>query len=107
MLAPGSAAFAKTAVDINIFHCVRGHFKELLLRETAKALGVELLGTLRPCTRCSISKGYIKPIPSSTKSRAPEKLGRVFVDISGPKKNPSLMGKRYVMLVKDGFSPYA
>ena len=48
-----------------------------------------------------------KPIPSSTKSRAPEKLGRVFVYLSGPKRTPSLLGKRYVMLVKDDFSRYA
>ena len=107
VLAPGSAASAETAVDINIFHCVHGHSNELLLRETAKALGVELLGTLRPCTGCSMAKGYRKPIPSSTKSRAPEKLGRVFVDLSGPKRTPSLLGKRYVMLVKDDFSRYA
>ena len=100
VLVPGSAASAETAVDINIFHFVHGHFNELLLRETAKALGVELLRTLRPCTGCSMAKGHRKPIPSSTKSRAPEKLGRVFVDLSCPKRTPSLLGKRYVMLVK-------
>ena len=86
---------------------MHGHSKELLLRETAKALGVELLGTLRPCTGCSMAKGYHKPIPSSTKSRASDKLGRVFVDLSGPKRTPSLLGKKYVMLVKDDFSRYA
>ena len=102
-VAPGSAASAVAAVDINIFHCVHGHSNELLLRETAKALGVELLETLRPCTGCSMAKGYRKPIPSSTKSRAPEKLGRVFVDLRAPKRTPSLLGKRYVMLVKDDF----
>ena len=107
VLAPASAASAETAVDTNIFHCVHGHPNELLLRETAKALCVELLGTLRPCTGCSLAKGYRKPIPSSTNSRAPEKLGRVFVDLSGPKRTPSLLGKRYVMKVRDDFSLYA
>ena len=106
MLAPGGAASAETAVDINIFHCVHGHSNELL-GETAKVLDVELLGTLRPCAGCSMAKGYRKPIPSSTKSRAPEKLGRVFVDLRGPKRTLSLLGKRYVMLVKDYFSLYA
>ena len=48
VLAPGSAASAETAVGINVFHCVHGHSDELLLRETAKSLGVEPLGTLRP-----------------------------------------------------------
>ena len=107
VLAPGSAASAETAVDINNFHCVHGHSNELLLKETTKALSVELLGTLRPCTGFSMAKGYRKPILSSTKSRAPEKLGRVFVDISGHKRTPSLLGTRYVMLVKDDFSRYA
>ena len=54
-----------------------------------------------------MAKDYRKPIPSSTKSRVSEKLGRVFVDLSGPKRTPSLLGKRYVMLVKDDFSRYA
>ena len=54
-----------------------------------------------------MAKGYRKPIPSSTKSRASEKLGRVFVDLSGHKRIPSLLGKRYVMLVKDDSSRYA
>ena len=40
-------------------------------------------GRLRPCTGCSMAEGYRKPIASSTKSRATEKLERVFVDLSG------------------------
>ena len=107
VLSPGCAASAETAVDINVFHCVHGHSNKLLLRETAKSLGVELLGTLRRCTGCSMAKGYRKPIHSSTKSRASEKLGRVFGDVSGPKRTLSLLGKRYIMLVKDDFSRYA
>ncbi|CAN0277930.1 unnamed protein product, partial [Laminaria digitata] len=92
---------------INVFHCVYGHSNELLLRETAKSLDVKLLGKLRPCTGCSMAKGYRKPIPSSTKTRASKKLGRLFVDLSGPKRTPSLLGKRYVMLVKDDYSRHA
>ena len=65
VLAPGGAASAETAVDINIFHCVHGHSNELLLRETAKALGVELLGTLRPCTGRSMAKGYRNQSPAA------------------------------------------
>ncbi|CAM9259353.1 unnamed protein product, partial [Laminaria digitata] len=80
---------------------------ELLLRETAKLLEIELSGTLRPYTGCYMVKGYRKPIPNSTKSRASEKLGRVFVDLSGPKRTPSLLGKRYVMLVMDDFTRHA
>ena len=102
MLAPGSGASAENAVDINVFHGAHGHFNELLLlRETVKILCVELLGTLRPCPGCSMAKAYRKPIPNSTKSRASERIGRVFVDLSGRKRTPSLLGKRYIVLEKE------
>ena len=51
-----------------------------------------------------MAKEFRKPIPSSTKSRASERLERVFVDLSGPMRTPSLSGKRYIMLVKDDIS---
>ena len=51
-----------------------------------------------------MAKGYRKPIANSTKLRATKKLGRVFVDLSGPKRAPSLLGARYVMLVKNDYS---
>ena len=89
VIAPGSVDSRETAVDINVFHCTNGHASEFLLRETAKSLGIELLGDLKPCTGCSIAKGYREAIASSRKSRASKKLGRVFVDRSGPKQTPS------------------
>ena len=54
-----------------------------------------------------MAKGYRKPILNTTKSRATEKLGRVFVDLSGHKRTPSLTGARYVMLVKDDYCRHA
>ena len=104
VIAPGSANLHDTTVDINVFHCVHGHANEFSLRKTVKSLGVELLGRLRPCTGYSMAKGYRKPIANSTKSRATKKLERVFVDLSGPKSIPSLLGKKYVMIVKDDFT---
>ena len=92
---------------MNVFHCVQGHSNKLLLRETAKSLGFELIGNRKPCTGCSVAKGYRKPIPNTIKSRATEKLGRVFVDLSGPERTPSLTSARYVMLVKDDYSRHA
>ena len=74
VLAPGSTASAETSVDINVFYCVQGHSNELLLREIATSLVLELVGKFKPCTGCSMAKGYGKPIPNTTKSRATEKL---------------------------------
>ena len=90
-------------VDINLFHASYGHAHEGLLRRTAKDLGVTLSGTLQPCTGCSLAKGLRKGISSSTENRATKKLGRVFVDLSGPK--PESEGrKRYTLIVRDDYS---
>ena len=106
-MAPGSGDSREAAVDANVFHCMPSHANSFMLRETAKSLGVKLLGGLRPWTGCSMAKGYRNPIANSTKSRASEKLGRVFVDLSGPKSTHSLLGKKYVMIVKDDFTRYS
>lgn len=80
-IAPGSITSNDTAVDNNVFPYVRGHSNELLLREMAKSLGVELLGKLRPCMILAVlmAKCYRKPIPESTMSRALERLGSVLL----------------------------
>ena len=100
-------ASTETSADINVFHCLHGHSNEVLLRETANSPGLELVGKLRPCTGCSMAKDHRKPIPNSTKLHATKKLGRVFVDLSVPKRIPSLSGARYVMLVQDDYSRHA
>ena len=76
VIAPGGADLREAAVDISVIHHIHGHANEFLAKEIAKSLGVYLLGKLRPCTGCSIAKGYHKPIANSTKSRATEKLGK-------------------------------
>ena len=107
VIVPGSADSHEAAVGINVFLCIHGHANEFLLRKTAKSLGVELIVELRPCTGCSMVKGYRKPIANITKSPATEKQGRIFVDFSGPKSTHSLLGKKYVMIVKDDFTRYS
>ena len=105
VIAPGSADSHEAAVCINVYHCIHGRANEFILTETTRSLGVELIGELRRCTGCS--KGHPKPIADSTKSRATEKLGRVLVDLSGPKSSHSLLGKKYVMIVKADFTRYS
>ena len=107
VLAAGNNAYAESDVDIKVSHCLHAHSNEVLARETPKPPGAKLTGKLRPCTGCYMAKGYRKPIPNGTHSRATEKLGRIFVDSSGSKRTPSLLGRRYVMLVKDDYSCHA
>lgn len=58
VLDPGIIESNETALDINVFPCVYGLSNELLMKETAKSLDVQLLGKLTPCTGCSMTKGY-------------------------------------------------
>ena len=53
-----------------------------------------------------MAKGLRKRIKQSTHTRAGKKLGRVFVDLSGPKMVESLGRKRYTLIVRDDFSRY-
>ena len=52
-------------------------------------------------------EGLRKRIKQSTHTRADKKLGRVFVDLSGPKVVESLGRKRYTLIVRADFSRYS
>ena len=53
-----------------------------------------------------MAKGLRRGIKQPTHTRADKKLGRVFVDLSGPKVVESDGGKRYTLIVRDDFSRY-
>jgi len=105
VLAPGQQP-KKPVIDINDYHCSAGHSHEVLLRKTAEQQGIVLEGNLLECRGCSMAKGLRKGIKQSTHTRAGTKLGRVFVDLSGPKVVESLGRKRYTLIVRDDFSRY-
>ena len=77
--------------------------RQILLRKTAEQQGIVLEGKLQECTGCSMAKGLRKGIKQSTHTRADKKLGRVFVDLSGPKVVESLGRKRSSLIVRDDF----
>ena len=79
-----------------MFHQSHGYLHEGLLRETAKQLGVTLVGKLHECKGCSMAKGLRKPIPTCTTTR-------VFMDVSGPKLVESVGGMKCSFLIRDGF----
>ena len=49
-------------------------------------------------------KGIPKGIPRRTENRAQNKLGGVFVDLSGRKDVASLGRKHYAMIIRDDYS---
>ena len=53
-----------------------------------------------------MAKGLRKGIKQSTHTRADKKLGRVFVDLSGPKVVESHGRMWYTLIVRDDFSRY-
>ena len=93
-------------VNINDYRCAARHSHETLLRKTAKQQRVVLEGKLLECEGCSMAKGLRRDIKQSTHTRADKKLGRVFVDFSGPKMVKSDGGKRFTLIVRDEFSRY-
>ena len=102
VIAPG-APQSPQIVDINDFHCAHAHMHEDLLRMTAKQLGVQLRGELLPCQGCSEAKGLRKGVKPFTHNRGDKPVGRLFVDLTGPKAILSRGGKKYMMIVKRRF----
>ena len=84
VLAPGQLP-NKPAIDIDDYNCAAGHSHEVLLRKTAEKQGIVLEGNPLECRGCSMAKGHHKGIKQPTHTRADKKLGRVVVDLSGPK----------------------
>ncbi|CAM9911506.1 unnamed protein product, partial [Sphacelaria rigidula] len=104
VLAPGKMPVNRNQVDMNLFHHSHGHLREGLLRETAKQLGVTLVGKLHECKGCSMAKGLRKHIPTSTTTRAAKPLERVFMDASSQKLVESVGGMKYSFLIRDDFT---
>ena len=93
-----------TEVDINDFYCSFGHGHKELLLETAKQRGITLTGELQEGKGCSMAKGRRKPMAKTTIDRADKCGGRFFLDVYGPKSIRSMVGKEYMLLVRDDFS---
>ena len=93
-------------MDVNDFHRIHAHANLMLLRATAKRINVELSGELLPFAGCEMGKSIRRGVPTSTKTRAHNRLGRVFVDLTGPRRVASVGGVHYVMIVRDDYTRY-
>ena len=83
-VAPAKAS-PKT-VDWNVFHASVGHMSRELLSATAKSMGVTLTGHLHQCEGCLAARGIRKSIPKSTETRSVKPFGRIYCDLTGPRK---------------------
>ena len=94
------------AININEYHCALGHPCEATTRATAKAFGVRLIGQMKPCKDCALSKAKAKKISKVPVKRASKPGGRLCIDISSP-STKSVGGKCHWLLVVDDCTDYA
>jgi len=92
-----------TSTDINAFHFSYAHLNKELFRETAHKAGVTLTGKPKACIECSMAKGPRKAIHKTSSTRGSKKLGRVLVDLCGPKQVSTAGDTRYKMIIRDDF----
>jgi transposase InsO family protein len=83
-----------------------GHPSEATTRATAKVFGVKLVGQMKPCEDCALSKAKAKKISKVPVKRASKPGGRLCIDISSP-STKSIGGKRHWLLVVDDCTDYA
>ena len=93
----------KKVLDINHFHVSLVHAHSSVLKATAQQHGIQLVGELVPCLRCSMTEGVRAPTPHSTTSWAAAPLDLVHSDTAGPFPE-SLGGSRYVVMFVDSAS---
>jgi hypothetical protein len=59
---PIKSSAKEKAFNINKYHCALGHPSEAMTRATSKAFGVRLVGQMKPCEDCALSKVKAKKI---------------------------------------------
>ena len=109
LLSPGGVFINKQknkkVVDINHFHVSLAHAHSSVLEATAQQHGIQLVGELALCSRCSMTNGIRAPTPHHTTSRAAAPMDMVHIDTVGPFQE-SLGGSRYVVMFVDGASRF-
>ena len=91
---PTESSAKEQAININEYHCALGHPS---VRATAKAFGVRLVGQMKPCEDCALSKAKAKKISKVPVKQAGKPGGRLCIDISSP-STKSIGGKCHWLL---------
>ena len=73
-------------MNFNEAHDKLGHMSNTLTKATAKQLGWQLIGAIKPCESCAIAKAKQKNVPKKSEHQIATKNGeRIFLDISSVK----------------------
>ena len=94
---------ASTSIYINDLHASLGHAHEGNLGETAKQMGIRLIGTLVPCSECAAAKGIRRRVSRFTARRATRPLELLYGNLSGAMP-ASTGGSVYCFFIVDCYS---
>jgi hypothetical protein len=94
---------AGTNIKASDLHAKLGHVNDEYMRATAKAMGLEVTGTLKTCESCAIGKAKQKNLSKHDERQSTHPGELVYLDIAGMKK-PSKGKKRLWVIFVDSFS---
>ena len=95
------------AINVNEYHKMLGHYpNEVVVRTTAAARGIRLIGTFTPCEHCAFGKSKRKKLSKESVERAKKPGERMFLDISSP-TTLSIGGSNHWALLLDDASDQA
>ena len=98
--------------DLETWHRRLGHANHQTVLEmarggTAKGMPVDLSFAPQACDHCVRGKQARSPVPKVREgARATRRLGRIYIDLSGPHSVMSRSGFRYIMNIIDDYSGY-
>lgn len=90
-------------IGIYDLHVYLAHSHADTLCESARQMGMKVIGEFVSCAGCSDAKGRRMEVPWTTGCRSTKPLERLFVDLSG-KQPMSAGGAHYSMMVLDDYS---
>ncbi len=93
----------RKTMNVDDLHRLLGHPGEAKIRESAKHMNVNLVGTLTPCVHCNLSKIRQVPIPKINYNKATKIGERICLDIS-PMMTESISGCKNWLLIIDEYT---
>ena len=103
MMRPG----APSSMNVNDFHNSLGDASVKALYETAKQMGIKLIGIQEYCDGCAVAKAIKRTVPKVVDSscKSPRPFQRIFMDLAGgyPK---STGGPKYLMQFLDDYTNF-
>ena len=99
------SATAPCKKNINDLHIELGHPSKSITNATTKAMGIQVMGTFKPCKNCTLGKAKWQGVSKKAVAWSKTLGERLFFDISSP-LTPTFGGKKHWLFVVDDSSNY-